>query len=293
MQAGLQSSFSSEDLRPSDQCVLLALQRYYFLTSSQLCRLLYSPGSLTYIQSKLRKLVTSRYLQRIWMPKASPFGSSPAVYTLARRGLNHIRRLGLEVPRRHRSSEHESASYLFLSHTLELNDLLIAADELDRLSPTHRVASMLHERWLKRRPVHVINNDGKRVAVVPDAWLDLRIASRFQVCLVIELDRGTEEQRAWRRKIANLLSFADGPYQDAFGTTSLTVVVATTAGERRLLDLLRWTEAELTAAKEATLGDLFLFGSFTAESAAARDIFLAPRWFQPFRRKPVALLDGG
>jgi hypothetical protein len=89
-----------------------------------------------------------------------------------------------------------------------------------------------------------------------------------------------------------LIAYADGPYQEAFETTSLTVVVATTAGERRLLDLLRWTEAELAAAKEEAQGDLFLFASFSPESAQAADIFLARRWYPPFRRQPVALLEG-
>src|SRR5688572_15509056 len=106
---------------------LSALHRYYYLTSRQLCRLLYSRGSLTYIQTKLAKLVRAGYVQRVWMPKRSACGSSPAVYTLARRGLNHLRSLGIDVPSRRHPSEVEGLSYLFLSHTLALNDLLIAA----------------------------------------------------------------------------------------------------------------------------------------------------------------------
>lgn len=70
--------------------------------------------------------------------------------------------------------------------------------------------------------------------IVPDGWLDLLLAGNLQMCLVLELDRGTLEQRAWRRKVRSLLAYARSPYQERFGTTSLTVAVVTTAGRRAL-----------------------------------------------------------
>ncbi len=279
-------------LKPCEQPVLEALQRYYCLTSRQLCRLLYSRGSLTYIQARLKTLADAGYVQRIWMPKRGPSGSSPTVYTLARRGVSHLTRLGSQIDWRHHPSERERLSYLFLSHTIELNDFLIAAEELERALPAYQVAAMLHERSLKRHPVRIINGSGKNASVVPDAWLDLRIDGSLQVCLVIELDRGTEQQRRWRQKVANLLAYADGPYQEAFATSSLTITVATTAGERRLAELLRWTEAELAACQEESLGDLFIFASVSPNAEGPREVFLTPRWYQPFRREPIALLDG-
>jgi hypothetical protein len=292
MQTAASISSSVPGLKPCEEPVLQALQRYYCLTSRQLCRLLYSRGSLTYIQSRLKSLVGAGYVERVWMPKRGPSGSSPAVYVLARRGLNHLKRLGAQIDRRHRPAERGRLSYLFLAHTIELNDFLIAAEELERSLRPYKVAAVLHEHTLKRHPVHVINTSGKAAAVIPDAWLDLRVAGTFQVCLVVELDRGTEQQRRWRQKISNLLAFADGPYQEAFGTSSLTITVPTTAGERRLAELLRWTEAELAACQEESLGDLFIFASLFPGAEGPREVFLTPRWYQPFRREPVALLDG-
>jgi len=151
---------------------------------------------------------------------------------------------------------------------------------------------MLHERRLKRHPVYVIDSAGKRSAVVPDAWLDLRIDGQLRVCLVVELDRGTEEQKRWRQKVANLLAYADGPYQEMFATSSLTITVATTAGENRLAELLRWTEAELAANQEESLGDLFIFASLVPGWEEPVQVFLEPRWYQPFQREPIALLEG-
>jgi hypothetical protein len=238
-------------------------------------------------------LTDAGYCQRIWIPKRSPHGSAPAVYTLARKGLNFLRANGVEVTLRFHPSEQAGLSYLFLNHTLEVNDVLIAAELLCRAAPAYRLAGFRHERDLKRRPVRVRDGNGRHAAVIPDAWLDLRIKGRYQVCLALELDRGTEEQKRWRQKVANLLAYADGPYQDAFDTKSLTIAVLTTSGDRRLLELVRWTEAELEAQGERTQADLFLFTASHPALLTPQDIFLSRRWLQPFNSASLALLEGG
>lgn len=275
---------------PADDAILQALLRYYYLSSQQICRLLYSAGSLTYVQTKMKILAEAGLCQRLWLPRPAPRGSAPSVYTLGRRGLNHLRALGFDTAKRFRPSEHREHSYLFLSHTLAVNDVLIGAELLCRHAPRFGLAGLLHERDLKHRPVYVEHEDGKRIGVVPDAWLDLRVDGTYQVCLVLELDRGTEEQKAWRRKVHGLIAYANGPYQEAFQTTSLTVAVATTAGQKRLLDLIRWTERELEAMKEEDQGDLFVFTSLHPDLVAPSELFLARRWYQPLGADPVALL---
>ena len=279
-------------LKPADEIVLHWLNRFHYLNAAQICRLSYSRGSLSYVQAKLKTLVAAGLLQRIWLPRREPRGSSPAVYTLARKGINYLRSLGVEVGVRFHPSEQSSLSYLFLNHTLELNDVLIAADLLCRSLPAYRLAALRHERELKREAVYVRDHEGRKAAVIPDAWLDLRIREAYQVCIALELDRGTEEQKRWRRKVANLIAYANGPYQEAFHTRSLTIAVLTTAGDKRLLDLLRWTEAELKPEGEGAQGDLFLFTSLTPAAVAPEDIFIAQRWYQPFHQEAIALLDG-
>ncbi|HEU0074390.1 MAG TPA: replication-relaxation family protein [Dehalococcoidia bacterium] len=270
---------------------LKSLLRYRYLSSRQVCRLHFSSGSLTYVQSKLKRLTDDGFCQRIWVPKRVPHGSSPAVYTLARRGINQLRDEGLEVSQRYHPSEKQALSYLFLNHTLELNEFLICAELLCRWQPEFHLAALLHDSELKRRPVYVVDDDGRRAAVVPDAWLNLRIQGSFQVCLAVELDRGTEEQKKWRRKVSNLLRYANGPYQETFGTRSLTVAVVTTAGEKRLLELLAWTRAELEAKQEKSQDDLFLFTSASPETMNSESMFLLPRWYRVFSETPLALLE--
>lgn len=277
---------------PADDAILRAAFRYHYVSSRQLCRLLYSDGSLTYVQTKLKRLAAAGMLQRIWLPRPTAHGSAPSVYTLARKGLNYLASVGVDVDhRRYRPSEVRDHSYLFLSHTLAVNDVLITAELLGRAQPAFEVASLLHERDLKRRPVQVQDADGRAIVVVPDGWLDIRVRGAYQVCLALELDRGTEEQKVWRRKVRGLVGYANGPYQEAFGTKSLTVMVVATAGDRRLLQLIRWTEHELAAMNEKAQGDLFVFTTARADASDMADLFFAPRWHVPFGDRTIALLD--
>lgn len=279
-------------VNPADDAILRASYRYYYLSSRQVCRLLYSAGSLTYVQTKLKQLTDAGLLQRIWLPRPSPHGSAPSVYTLARKGLNYLASVGLDIDRRrYRPSEQREFSYLFLAHTLAVNDVLIGAELLCRARPEFKIARMLHERDLKRQPVRVEDTEGRSISVVPDGWLDLRVEGAYQVCLALELDRGTEEQKVWRRKVRGLLAYANGPYQEAFQTKSLTIAVVATSGDARLLQLLRWTESELEALKEKGQGDLFVFTGLRAEVVGLVDLFCSRRWRQPFGQQSIALLD--
>ena len=104
---------------------------------------------------------------------------------------------------------------------------------------------------------------------------------------------GTEEQKKWRHKVRALLAFADGPYQEAFGTTSLTIAVVVTAGAKRLDDLLRWTEAELQTLGEEQNAGLFLFVACSPSQVAPEDLFFRPCWYQPFgQQNALALFEG-
>ena len=47
------------------------------------------------------------------------------------------------------------------------------------------------------------------------------------------MDNGTEYQRAWRTKVAALLAYERGPYEEAFGVPFLTIAVVTPDATRR------------------------------------------------------------
>jgi hypothetical protein len=111
------------------------------------------------------------------------------------------------------------------------------------------------------------------------------------MCLVLELDRGTVEQRAFTRKLRGLLAYAGGPYQEQFETTSLTILIATTAGEQRAKKLVQWCERVLRQQHLEAEADLFLITALDPGATTPTRFFLSPIWQQPFEQTPRCLVD--
>jgi hypothetical protein len=221
-------------------------------------------------------------------PKLGPYGSAPNRYRLARLGRNY---LGLNG--RYRRSE-GIWDYRTVRHLFAVNDFLITLELLAREYPeTVSLARTLHDLDLQRTPVPV-DVDGHRVYVVPDAWVDLEIQGQGQMCLVAEIDRGTEEGERWREKCRALLAYACGPYQDFFGVEDiLTFVVATTDGEGRLANLLRWTEEEIQriGADQDLYRDLFRFTAADIAPWHPEQLFFSSCWYRPFDPTPIQLIS--
>ena len=110
------------------------------------------------------------------------------------------------------------------------------------------------------------------------------------MCLAVELDTGTEHKVAWLRKVRSLLAFAAGPYQETYRARSLTVAVVATPGVARAAELLRWTEAELTAQGLPWQAGLFWFTGLSAVSTDPALFWLAPTRSVPFADRPYAIL---
>lgn len=270
--------------------ILEAVGRYHYLSADQLARLLFSPGSLTYVRDHLKELFHARYLSRLFPPTLAPRGAHKAVYTLDRRGYAYLKGQGLEPPGRFRPSENAEREWLFMRHTQSANDLLILAALLARQDPQLELYRILTEHELKRQPVYV-TVDGHRVGVVPDGWVDLRRGD-LQTCLAFELDRGTVSRKDWQRKVLALAAYSHGPYQEAFDTESLTIAIVTTASARRLNELLTWTEAVLEDAAAEEFAPVMFFAAFDPATIEPREAFYSPIWQQPFADSSVPLLEG-
>ena len=115
--------------------------------------------------------------------------------------------------------------------------------------------------------------------------------------MALELDRGSEAVTRWRQKVQALLAWAKGPYPKLFGTTILTIAVIVAMeqqSERRLLALLRWTEAELRDSGQEREADLFRFTAqdFDDLTVSPEQLFLADTWYRPFDSHALPLLAG-
>ncbi|MEO8716196.1 MAG: replication-relaxation family protein [Acetobacteraceae bacterium] len=273
---------------------MIALSRYFYLTAKQVTRLVYAETSLTRVQMLLKELTDDGYCQRLFLPRPTPHGRVPAVYTLGRLGRTYLAATGVDVPVRLRPSAEREHRYLFLDHTLAVNDWLIAIELLSRRAPAITIRTMLHERMLRRMPIVVRDADGRQASVIPDGWLDLRVAlpdGVYRTCIALEVDRGTAEAKAFRAKVARWVAAADGPYREAFGTDLLTVAMVATPGQGRADELLRWIAAELTSLHRPDATALFLVTAVDAATVNPAILYCGPVWRRCDQETPVPLIE--
>jgi hypothetical protein len=277
-----------------DDHVLRAIGAYQFLLADQVRRLLgYRAGSRDYVRALLKRLVDGEALARIRLPRASA-GNAYWVYLLGKRGHEYLTTVGgdeFSELRRFRGSESFERSYLFLAHTLAVNDVLIAATLLPRQEPAVTLARMRFERELKRTPVRVVTGPQQRQVVIPDGWLEFHLRGESRLCVALELDRATEEEGAFKRKARSLLAYAAGPYQEAFGVDSLTVAFVTTGGPRREARMRAWCEQTLREQARERDADLFYLTELPSGEPDPHALFLSPIWSRPFATDRAPLLE--
>lgn len=269
------------EIKPAHEAILKSLYSYYYLTAKQVCRLHYSPGSFTRVEKLLKELRDNGYIQWNFLPVKRRFGSSPAYYMLAKRGVSYLRRLGLDMSVLPYPSEKKQQKSLFLPHTMTVNEFLIAASLLSRVAPDVCLFDMRHELLLKRMI---------KGSVIPDGWLDFRRGTE-QTCFLLEVDRGTEDVKVFREKIRALVRFAKTHYQEVFHTPSITIVFATTAGSGRLQNILTWTRQTLTEIGETQEADLFRFGLIPEGELDPAWLFFEPFWTVPGGVTSLSLLE--
>lgn len=289
----------------TDVQIIRALARYQYMTAAQASRLLYPKlaDENRKMQRRLQALEQARFILRLHAFPQPRYGQAPHVFTLAQRGRTYAVGLGLPVRPAYFRPSHElqvarPENNSFMPHRLATIDVMIAADCLCRDYPVY-CPQMLSERELKHGALKVEVSPGpmvgeserpRTVAVIPDAWFQLTVEGHLPVSIALELDRGTESQRAWRDKVAALALWALGPYRNAFQADNVTIGVVC-PDVRRRETLAQWTKKELEARKLSTLLDIFLFTSASPVIAMPAEFFFGPVWFVPHHENAVTLLD--
>jgi protein involved in plasmid replication-relaxation len=294
---------ASGRLNPTDVLVLRAVNRFRYLTASQLNRLLW-PGNTRdkgrYAQLRLKSLADGQYLQVLdGLPRPGSGGTAPYIYALARRGRRVLTDLGEPVPAYYRPGELDAVVHnpLFMPHTLAVIDVLIAAERLTHANPAIRFTQLRSERELRQRSMRVTvlaSHDtatARHITVVPDAVFSLAVAGVTQD-FVLELDRGSERRVVWQRKVAALTAWIDAPAGEALLPSEyLRLIVVTTSPARR--EQLRvWTGEELTArGLLGNYGRLFAISDSSPVALSPEEFFAGAHWHPPFAGSPDSLIE--
>jgi hypothetical protein len=307
-------------LRQHHVNILSAIFYHPYITAEQLTRLLYSKGSASRVRGLLPQLETAGYITSRYLPRATPYGSLPKLYLLDLDGFNFLKKQGFDMPKRFRRLEEEDklTTSNQWPHTVAVNDVLIAAQLLERQYPAITLHAFKHERVLKQEePITVtvqkrtldgkivLGKDSKpamqTIKMFPDLFLDFRIYQEdrdkpYRCCRFLEIDKDTEGQTKIRRKVRAYLEFVkSGECVKRFGTkTPFVGFINPKGGVKRREELTEWVEAELKVTKEPHFWtEMFMLTSTDEPAIDSEQLFLSPVWYMPFDRKPTVFISAG
>ena len=138
----------------------------------------------------------------------------------------------------------------------------------------------------------------------------------YEYRLCIEVNLTPVEQKRWRQKVRSYF-YCLPAYKARFDTDAIVVAVMVASPidfprrrtdspateeevlerereekrrEKRLEDMLHWTELELRELGALHEADLFCFGQITTDSLTPSTLFTDPRFFVPTQEAPDALI---
>ncbi len=277
-------------ITPVHDLLLHNLNTLHRATAEQLTRLNYKLGMLTTVKARLKDLADNRYV----LPLSHPSIRLPYMYALDRKGLNHLAAQGVDVREYFRpSSEEDSAkNFLFREHMLAISDILIQSLLFEKTDASYRISSMLHERVFKNNPIKATyerNSREETKTIVPDAYVEFACINpkglEEKIPVLWEMDRGTEDQKFFRRRIRAYIVFLKSrAFKTLFAIENITVAFATTKNHNRIKQMREWTRKEMAQTSEPRwLADLFLFTALPENMTEIepRHLFLDPVWYTP------------
>jgi len=289
-------------LTPGDIDILRAVNRYRFLTAGQLNRLMWPNNTRDegrYAQLRISRLVPDGHLLCLEDLPRPRKGRRPNVYALGWRGRQALQALGDSVEWYYRPSETRvlGLNPFFMQHTLEIIDVLIAAQRLAQDLPDVQLTDVVMERELRRWRMQAVvpgvsgYTQTRTVTVVPDALFTLEVQGVAQH-FVLEVDRDTEHRRVWQDKVAALTYWLLSPDIKMVFSTDLITVMVVTPGDTRRDALRAWTEKEL---RERGLFDeqasMFMITAESPPGMTPAAFFAGRHWHPPYLGEPDNLIN--
>ena len=184
----------------------IGLYHLHLATTEQLTRLHYKPGMLKTVSKRLKVLVDNGYIQADCIP--TKLFKSPYYYTLDTKGMRYLVSIGLDTIFASGPVRKSSKAILHLRHALEFNDVFDRRITYEIYPSAYYLVAVYARTHLERTPFKV-RLDGHHT-LIPDGFLDFRQPTTGRsLFLIIEHDRGTEQQDHFRRRIRAYKAFLE------------------------------------------------------------------------------------
>ena len=236
----------------NDEQLLAIFAQYGYLTVSMLAKLLQKSENTA--RNKLKRLVDAGALETQSVPRTSPSGKTPLVYTQVKKGVR----------------KHE-----FLEHALATSEILINAALLPTVAGGYTIVDLQSDHLFKSSPIKLA--DGTTLA--PDGYT--RLASQdYEYGLYFEIDRNSESSV----KIISKLNC----YRSRASQCECMAVAfcAVEGGDPRVKTLRNWAFDVIPEQYR----ELFLFASIDIDNITPESLFLTPIWLSVGDTPPQPLL---
>lgn len=205
-------------LTPRDLEILRAVNRYRFLRTGQLQRLLFPEASLQATRRRLRKLChpAYAYLGRIGRQQQVGDGGAETAFFLERAGRELLANMGETIIPYPRGGK-DCPGILFLEHALELSEFRVRLELALARQAQLRLHRFVSEHELKEHVSRALRREayrlyqrlthprtGREYVVFPDALFVLAGTGRLSEhrrLFFLEIDRGTERLAMIREKV--------------------------------------------------------------------------------------------
>lgn len=178
-------------IRKSEDAILRSLAIFPYMLGKQVTRLLYSDGSHRSVLEIMKALFDEGYVERKPLPSQIQKGSVPYVYFLSATGRHYLESIEYDFSTWRLPSEMKLVQSSHLWHCLAVNDFLIAGINTANSNPLVQLIDTRHDLLMKYL----------ELPVQPDGWQLFHLKGIDEAAVWLELDRGTEKIKAWKKKI--------------------------------------------------------------------------------------------
>jgi hypothetical protein len=229
--------------------ILTALFEFEYLTASQVTKVCYSPGSLTYVKAQLKALVDTG----LALSLGGRGTHLPLIYTLTGTGRSRAASLIGQQAKRFRPQEarETQANSYFMHHLLAVNDVLIGARLLAKTSPAIMLTRLYREPEL-RRSIYV--DVPQKICIEPDGSCQFLITEQghdaihtWEQFFHLEVYRNLPPVKdRFKQKIQGYVTYAEtGQHETLFQTPVPSIAAVFTTTNQIKAILKRWTEDAL------------------------------------------------
>jgi hypothetical protein len=240
--------------------------------------------SETYTSERLGPLVKAGLVERKRMPHEKGLGGAAWVYKVGTVGKKILIQAGVPVHRF--AMGKRPVVSIFMRHSLLVNDFFISAELWRKQAGNVEIRGIMNDFDFTRDVRFPYPVPGGKYK--PDGWIDIVINKADRYCFTVEVETGTHEAAAVKKKVQNSVLFADHGYQAVYGTDVLTSLWFAEEGTEHRKEILKAMAQQLREMNREEMAEVYRVTAVKPDDLA---LFTTNCWYMAGDDDPHPLFD--